>query len=163
MSESAAGETAPQKQQGESPKFLTKDGKLTAALRWKDVQGGFAGFTGNTYAVAPDGRWTVTRVFNRKKFKPHASGKLSRKQLAALADALAKNRIKTLPKSSGSRAQANPLVLTLTYGKKSCVCALPPGTTAPDKLPKGPKGDVGRRMLSLRKTIRKLISPKKRR
>lgn len=138
-----------------------KDGKLTATLVFRDTQGGFAGFTGQTYEVKPDGSWTITRVFNQRKFKPHASGKLSKKQLAELAKVLSKNRIKTLPKQSGSRAQANPLLLTLTYGKTKCVCALPPGTTDPKKLPKGKSGDVGRRMLAVRAFLRETIKPKK--
>jgi hypothetical protein len=141
--------------------FLTKDGKLTAQFTLADTQGGFAGFTGNRYSITPDGSWTVTRVFNQRKFKPHASGKLSAKELRKLAAALKANRVDTLPAKSGSRAQANPLVITVTYGKHQSVCALPPGLTDPGKLPKGAKGDVGRRVLALRKAVKDPIPDKK--
>lgn len=144
-----------------SSKFLTKDGKLTAPFSLKDTQGGFAGFTGKLYSIKPDGAWTITRVFNRRKYKPHAFGKLSAKQLRTLAAALKANRVDKLPATSGSRAQANPLVITVAFGKHRSVCSLPAGLTDPGKLPKGPKGDTGRRVLALRKAVQGLISDKK--
>jgi len=146
-------------QSGGKPKnnVFAKDGKLTAAFSLKDTQGGFAGFTGKLYVVKPDGSWTITRVFNQKKFKPHASGKLSAKQLRTLAAALAANRVDKLPATSGSRAQANPLVITVIFGRQQSVCALPAGLDDPGKLPKGPRGDVGRRVLALRKAVKGLL------
>jgi hypothetical protein len=141
--------------------YLTKDGNLAAPFSLKDSQGGFAGFTGNLYVVKPDGAWTITRVFNQRKFKPHASGRLSSKQLRTLAAALAANRVDKLPPTSGSRAQANPLLITVTFGRRQSVCALPAGIDDPGKLPTGLRGDVGRRVLALRKAVKRLLSDKR--
>lgn len=140
--------------------YLSK-GKLAQTLTFRDTQGGFAGFTGNTYQVNPDGSWTVTRVFNRRKFEPHAKGKLSEKQLKELAEVLKKNKVRLLPAKSGSRAQANPLLMTLTFGKTKSVVALRAGTSDPKSLPKGKAGDVGRRMLAVRAFLRKTMKPAK--
>jgi hypothetical protein len=142
--------------------YLTKDGKLAVAFSLKNTQGGFAGFTGNLYVIHPDGKWTITRVFNRRKFKPHACGKLSETQLQVFTAALKRNRVDKLPSLSGGRAQANPLVITVTFGKHRSVCSLPAGLTDPRKLPKGPAGDVGRRVMDLRKTVKGLLVVKKR-
>src|SRR5262245_48111540 len=46
--------------------FLTKDGTLKEALQVKDVQGGFAGFTGKAWTVQPGGEWTISKVMNEK-------------------------------------------------------------------------------------------------
>ena len=142
-------------------KYVTAKGQLAAPLTVRDTQGGFAGFTGQTYSIKPDGSWTMTRVFNQRKFEPHSSGKLTGKQLKALGELLQKNKFLELPKEVGSRAQANPLLITVTFGKTKCVCALPAGLDNPAKLPKGKLGEVGRRVLAVRKFLRTNIKPNK--
>ncbi|MFQ5730408.1 MAG: hypothetical protein ACE5KM_00480 [Planctomycetaceae bacterium] len=129
-----------------------KDGRLTAELKFTSVQGGFAGFTGNTWNVKPDGSWTVTRVFNRRKFKPHLSGKLDAKQLKRLADALAKAGIARLKGSVPSRG-ANPKVITVRYGKAKYSHSLSAGVSNPKEV----KDKTGRAMLTLSKTIEMLM------
>lgn len=146
----------------EAPRYL-KDGKLTAALTFKDVQGGFAGFTGRKYEVQPDGTWAVTRVFNQRKFKPERTGRLTAKQLKSLASVLADNRIHTLPARVGSRAQANPKVLTLRWGKKQHVCALPAGLEDPAKLKDARLAGVAKRMFAVRKALLSAIGPARKR
>lgn len=136
-----------------------KDGKLTSSLKFSSVQGGFAGFTGNTWNVKPDGSWTVTRVFNRRKFKPHNSGKLTAKQLKTLAEALAKAKVAGLKGSKPARG-ANPKVISLEYGKAKYSHSLRAGANDPKKV----KDETGRALLSLSKTVNKLMpwrKPKK--
>jgi len=96
--------------------YLTKDGKLTHALKITQLQGGFAGFTGFEYAIEPDGSWTMSSVF-KQKATVKEKGKLTAKQLASLADVLAKNQLDKLPEKTGKQAGANPFTLAITFGK----------------------------------------------
>ena len=132
-----------------------KDGKLTAELTFKSVQGGFAGFTGNTWNVKTDGSWTVTQVFNRKVFKPHVSGKLDAKQLKTLAAALAKANVAKLKGTFPSRG-ANPKVISVEYGNAKISYSLGAGANDPKKV----KNKTGAALLTLAKTIQKLMSPR---
>src|SRR6187551_3024413 len=84
-----------------------KDGKLTQTLKITQLQGGFAGNTGFEYKIEPDGTWTSTSLFN-KKTTPKNNGKLSAKELEALAAILAKNELEKLPQKSGKAPGANP-------------------------------------------------------
>jgi hypothetical protein len=61
--------------------YLTKDGQLAKQLKVVQLQGGFAGFTGVQFTIAPDGSWTSERIFNQK-ITPKNKGKLSEKDLA---------------------------------------------------------------------------------
>lgn len=141
--------------------YLTADGKLSAEFTFRDTQGGFAGFTGESYSVKPDGSWTVTRVFNQRKFEPHAKGKLSQKRLKELGELLRENKVLELPKQIGSKARANPLLITITFGRKQCICALPAGLKDPAKLPEGKLRDVGRRILAVRRFLRTNLKAEK--
>jgi hypothetical protein len=93
-----------------------KDGKLTHPLKIKQLQGGFAGFTGYEYSIQPDGTWTSASVF-REKATPKDNGKLTAKQLEALADLLAKNELDKLPAKTGKQPGANPFTLAIEFGK----------------------------------------------
>src|SRR5438105_3868867 len=46
--------------------YLTDEGKLKETLEIRDVQGGFAGFTGTAWKVEPDGQWGQYAVFQQK-------------------------------------------------------------------------------------------------
>lgn len=142
-------------------KYLTKDGKLTHKFNFRDTQGGFAGFTGQSYAIEPDGSWSITRVFNRRKFEPHAKGKLTAKQLKALGEALAQNKMAELPAVSNSHRGANPMQVTIIFGKTKCECSMPTAVSDPDELPKTKDGDIARRVLAVRKVLQSMIKPKK--
>lgn len=141
--------------------IVTENGQLAHALTFKDVQGGFAGFTGQSYRIDPDGTWSITRVFNRRKFKPTKTGKLTPDQLKTLVASLKKNGLLQLPKESGSQAQANPHVMTITFGKKKSAIAVGAGLEDPKKLPNDKSYDAARRAFAIRETIRSLIDSKR--
>src|SRR5438046_2571658 len=86
--------------------YLTKEGRLTQTLEVIDVQGGFAGFTGNAWVVEPNGKWVHYRVMNQKR-DVLAKGELNKEQLAALAKELTRNEAATLPSKDLSKGGAN--------------------------------------------------------
>ena len=113
-------------------KFLTKEGKLTAALTLKDAQGGFVGITGLVWTVRPDGSWDRKRFINRTMRKPDQRGKLTAKQLQSLTDVLAHAQIDKLPPKMGKFRGANPHVVTLSWRKRQCEWTLPTGSPVPN-------------------------------
>lgn len=122
-------------------KFLAKDGRLSAALKLKDVQGGFAGFTGVIWTLHPDGSWDCKRIVGRATRKSELTGKLTTKQLQQIADVLAHAQVDKLPGRLGKFRGANPHVVTLGWGKQQCVWTLPPGMPIP-KYPDQPFGKL---------------------
>ena len=122
-------------------KFLTRDGKLSGTLTLKDVQGGFAGFTGVIWTIRPDGSWDRKRFINRTMRKADQQGKLTAKQLHSLADVLAHAQVDKLPPKMGKFRGANPHVVTLSWGKNQCAWTLSPGSPVP-KYPDQPFGKL---------------------
>ena len=122
-------------------KFLAKDGRLSATLKLKDVQGGFAGFTGVIWTLHPDGSWDCKRIVGRATRKSDLTGKLTAKQLQQIADVLAHAQVDKLPGRLGKFRGANPHVVTLGWGKHQCVWTLPPGMPIP-KYPDQPFGKL---------------------
>jgi len=122
-------------------KFLTKDGKLSATLKLKDVQGGFAGFTGVIWTIHPDGSWDRKRIVGHATRKPDLTGKLTAKQLQQIADVLVHAQVDKLPGRLGKFHGANPHVVTLGWGKRQCAWTLPPGMPIP-KYPNQPFGKL---------------------
>ena len=100
--------------------YLTKDGKLTEQLRVVQLQGGFAGFTGMQFTIAPDGSWTSESVFNQKT-TPKDKGKLDEKQLAKLAAVLEKYDLAKLPEKADDKSVVNPFKITVEFGKQKAV------------------------------------------
>ncbi len=129
-----------------------KDGKLTERLVVKDVQGGFAGFTGTQWTVQPDGKWEEARVFNRK-VEVKRSGTLGKKELAALADELKKYDPATL-KDTG-KVSANPHVVTVGYGKHSAKLNLRAGAPLPKPDAKTAEGRFAGVVAAVRSAIPK--------
>jgi hypothetical protein len=86
--------------------YLSKDGKLTQELKITQLQGGFAGFTGMQYTIAPDGAWSTASLFN-KKTTPKGNGKLSAKDLEKVAAILSKYDLAKLPEKAGKAPGAN--------------------------------------------------------
>jgi hypothetical protein len=107
--------------------YLTKDGKLKHALEFRDGQSGFAGVTGTAWRVEPDGSWAVTTFRNDTRLKTLAKGKLSAKQLAALARHLAAQDVAGLPKAMGGFTGANPHTFTLRFGDRVTAVTVAPG------------------------------------
>ena len=112
-------------------KFLTRDGKLSATLTLKDVQGGFAGFTGVIWTIRPDGSWDRKRIISRTTQKPDLNGKLSAKQLRQIADVLTHAQVDKLPARLGKFRGVNPHVVTLGWGNRQCAWTLGPGMPVP--------------------------------
>jgi hypothetical protein len=95
-----------------------KDGKLSQTLKIVELQGGFAGYTGTQFVIAPDGAWTFETIFNQKT-TPKDKGKLSEKELAKLAGILEKYDLAKLPAESGKPPGANPHTVKFEFGKQT--------------------------------------------
>jgi hypothetical protein len=108
--------------------YLTAGGELKADLQIVDVQGGFAGFTGTEIKVARDGKWTISRVLQKKRERL-SSGELSPDQLKRLGAALAKYDLLGL-KDEG-KAGANPHRVTIEFGKHRATLTVRAGQTPP--------------------------------
>lgn len=98
------------------------DAKLAGKLTVKDLQGGFAGFTGKVYTLDTDGSYTVGNEF-RGKVTQTAKGKLDAKTLAKVAAAVKKYAAATL-KDTG-KPGTNPRVVTVAYNKNTASLNLP--------------------------------------
>lgn len=111
---------------------------LAGKLTLKDAQGGFAGFNGWVITVNPDGAWERRPFSFTTKFKePDRLGQLTPAQLGALAAKLKRAEIEKLPATLGKFQGANPHVVTLSYGEKSCVYSLSAGAPLPKAEPGG--------------------------
>jgi hypothetical protein len=130
---------APAFAQGKASDYLAKDGKLTGTLEVRDVQGGFAGFTGRAWRIEPSGKWTISGVMN-ETLEAQAKGNLSKEQLAALARDLARYDLKALPSKGPKRPMANPHVVTVKFGGKERTLTLNAG----EELPGPGRGVEGR-------------------
>jgi hypothetical protein len=135
--------------------YLTKDGKLTRQLKVVQLQGGFAGFTGVQYTIAPDGSWASESVFN-KKTTPKDKGKLSRQDLAKLGSLLKKYQLARLPAKSGKQPGANPHILTFEFGNKQFSLV---GQVPPKQDPKNPTNTVESRFAGIWEGIVRLLTP----
>ncbi len=133
----------------------TKEGQLAHPLKVVQLQGGFAGFTGVQYTIAPDGAWTTESVFNEKR-TPKSKGKLDEKQLAKLRALLEKYDAAGLPEKSGKEPGANPHTITIEYGKKKSTLV---GQTPPRLDPKEPAGTVESRFAGIWEGIVGMLSP----
>jgi hypothetical protein len=131
-----------------------KDGKLTHTLVVKDLQSGFAGQTGPQYTITPSGEWEEARVTGRN-VKVVQKGKLTKKQLTALAGELKKYDPATL-KDTG-KVSVNPHVVTIQYGKHSAKLNLKAGAALP---PAGTKTADGR-FAGVVEAVRAAIAKKK--
>jgi uncharacterized protein (TIGR03067 family) len=125
--------------------YLTKDGQLTKQLKVVQLQGGFAGFTGVQYTIAPDGSWTSESVFNEKR-TPKNKGKLTEKELAKLGALLEKYDLAKLPAKSGKEPGANPHTITFEFGNKKARLF---GQVPPKLDPKNPTATVESRFAGL--------------
>jgi hypothetical protein len=135
--------------------YLTKDGQLTKQLKVVQLQGGFAGFTGVQYTIAPDGSWTSESLFN-EKITPKNKGKLTEKDLAKLGAILEKYDLAKLPAKSGKQPGANPHTITLEFGnvKASLVSQMPPKLDA-----KNPTDTVESRFAGIWEGLVGLLTP----
>ena len=121
------------------------------------LQGGFAGFTGVQYTVAPDGAWTSDSVFNQKQ-TPKSKGKLAEKELAKLAALLEKYELAKLPEKSGKEPGANPHSISIDFGKRKAKLV---GQTPPKLDPKNPTATVESRFAGILEGVIQLLTPTK--
>ncbi|MCI0460043.1 MAG: hypothetical protein L0Z62_24085 [Gemmataceae bacterium] len=140
--------------------YLTKDGQLRQALEVRDVQGGFAGFTGRQWTIEPSGKWTVHRVLN-KPVEEEGKGELSKEQLAALAAELARYGLKDLPTKKLGRPMANPHEVTIKFGKQTARLTLGAGQPLPKIDPNKPRATVEGRYSGIVQAVQKLLPVKK--
>jgi hypothetical protein len=106
--------------------YLTPEGKLKERIEVRDLQGGFAGFTGKYYAIETDGAWVAGDVGPNEKLGPPATkGKATPEQLAALAKALGQHDLAAL--ASHGETETNPKVVKITFGKKTMELQPKPG------------------------------------
>lgn len=135
--------------------YLTKDGKLTNRLKVVQLQGGFAGFTGVQYTVAPNGSWTSETIFN-EKITPKDKGKLTEQDVAKLGALLKKYELTKLPEKSGAEPGANPHIITVEFGKHKARLV---GQVPPKLDLKNPAPTVESRFAGLWEGVVRLLAP----
>jgi hypothetical protein len=130
----AAKEAAkPSNQAGDLGDYLTKDGNLKEAITFGRYTVGLAPAgspKGEVWTIEPTGDWT-SKVAGAK-------GKLSAKQLAALAQHLATQDFNSLPQTQGYRQQVLDEVyqrVIIGFGKKTATFNIKPEESRIDYLP----------------------------
>ncbi len=113
----------------------TQPGALKETITLRDLQGGFAGFTGWLTTINPDGTWNRRQVFNQQLREISHQGSFSVDQVKSLNAVLAAARVEQLPERIGQFAGANPHVVTLTVGNRQSVLTLPAGGSLPQAHP----------------------------
>jgi hypothetical protein len=107
---------------------LTKEGKLKAPIVFRDGQSGFSGVTGTVWKIDTDGSWAVATFLNEKTTRTLREGKLTDRQLAALAAHLAALEVGDLPKELGDFKGANPHTFVLRIGDRTTTVTVGAGT-----------------------------------
>jgi hypothetical protein len=142
--------------------YLTKDGKLKKKLALVDEQGGFQ-LAGWKWTIEPSGEWTVAPLDDGGKEKPR-KGKLTDKQLAALAQHLAAQDFAGLPEQFGREQRGSGFHnFVLSFGKKSTRLVLEPGESLTEACPprNDPKAATWSRFTALVLVIQKWTGPEK--
>lgn len=131
--------------------YLTADGQFKETLQLKDVQGGFAGFTGWLWQIEKDGKWRKNQVFNQK-LTLKEEGNLSKEQMMTLAKELAKYDLLNL-KGNNKNVGANPHVVTIEFGKHKAEFTLGAG----DPLPKADPASVDGRAGGIAQAVQSML------
>jgi hypothetical protein len=126
---------------------------LKETLTIKDVQGGFAGFTGDQWTVEPSGKWSIATVFN-ERLTEKAKGMLTREQMTGLVKELEKYQLASL-RNKGEEG-TNPHVVTIRHGKKEVHLILPTG----DALPKPDATSIEGRYAGIAAAVQRLLKAK---
>ena len=135
--------------------YLTKDGILAQQLKVVQLRGGFAGYSGMQFTIAPDGTWSSEKIFNQK-LTPKDKGKLSRQDLARLGAILGKYELAKLPAKSGMPPGADPNEVTLEFGKRKVSLI---GQAPPKLDPKNPTGTVESRFAGIMEGVIGMLTP----
>ncbi len=143
---------------GEVGDYLTKDGKLKEAITVKTGGIEFLAPPGEVWIIEPSGDWT-------EKFT-EAKGKLSAKQLAALAQHLVTQDFNSLPKTQGyeskdssGASRAGYQYVVIAFGKKEAAFNTKMGESAADYLPKpgDPKAAAWSRFIALELVLAEML------
>ncbi len=137
--------------------YLKEDGRLAEPFKLVQLQGGFAGYTGVQYSIAPDGVWMMDSVFNQKKTLKN-KGKLSPVDLMKLNKILEKYDLAKLPPKSGKQPGANPHTITFEFGAMRATLV---GQTRPKRDPQDPTASVASRFAGIWDEVVELMAPKK--
>ncbi len=116
--------------------FLTEDDHLTAELEFRDGQMGFAGISGISWTIFPNGNCQATRFLNNTVSPPHQTGKLEQQDLVTLSNILFAQNFVDLPSEIPSEPTLNPHRLTIRLGEKSSTLVLPTDQSIEDALTK---------------------------
>jgi hypothetical protein len=146
----------PANQAGDSGEYLTKDGELKEAVTFRrdTVRVANPRYVKNeVWVIEPTGDWTN---------QAGARGKLTAKQLAALAQHLATQDFHSLPQIQGYRQPAideGYERIVIGFGKKSATFQVRPGATPIDYLPKpgDPQASAWSRFVVLKHVLSRLL------
>jgi hypothetical protein len=144
--------------------YLTEDGKLKAAVTLRTGAHGLVPVGGpkaEVWRVEPNGEWT-RQLAVRGKLRTEAEAKLSAEQLAALAQQLAIQDFKSLPRSQGYKQQAVDeiyLYIAIGFGNKEAEINFKVGETPGDYRPKpgDPAAGAWSRFLALQYVLADLL------
>jgi hypothetical protein len=148
---------APAAAESKPEDYLDKAGMLKEKLEIRDLQGGFAGFTGRAWIIEPDGSYQAGRVGPNDRFEAESKGRLSKEKLAELARQLARNDLLAL-KDTGE-AGVNPHVVTIQFGKRTVTLNLPAGEPLPKPNPDKPTAEG--RFSAIVKSVEEMLKEKK--
>lgn len=143
----------------EASPYCTKEGRLKHALHMEDLRPGQGGLTGLVWTIAPSGKWRVVAFAKGKPAeKPLRTGKLSRDQMAALANHLAAQDLMHLPRNFGVRRPVVPHLLALRFGKTSTTldCGTWDDLTEVAPPPRDPQAAAWSRLIALAFVIEKM-------
>jgi hypothetical protein len=108
--------------------YLTKEGdrfQLKHRLELRDETSGFAGLSGRSWVIEPDGHWKLARLqptgSGKVKEVVQQSGELKPDEIVSLAKDLAAHDLAGLPANHGETPKINPHRLVLKFGDKTMV------------------------------------------
>lgn len=116
--------------------FLTEEGHLIAELEFQDGQMGFAGISGMSWTILPNGNFQAMRFHNDTVSLPHQKGKFEQQDLVTLSNILFERNFANLPSDIPSEPTLNPHRLTIRLGEQSSTLVLPTNQSIEDALSK---------------------------
>jgi hypothetical protein len=143
---------------GEARDYLTKDGKLKQSVTVR--------FGGKDFLAPPDQVWIIKPSGDWAWESTASKGKLSAKQLAALAQHLATQEFNALPKTQGYQpkdADSGYHYVVISFGKKEARFYTKSGESPADYLPKpsDPKAAAWSRFIALRLALADILQMSK--
>jgi hypothetical protein len=143
---------------GEVRDYLTKDGKLKEAVTVRIGGKEFLAPPDEVWIIKPSGDWVWEHTDSR--------GKLSARQLAALAQHLATQDFNSLPKSQGYEPKGSASgydYVVIAFGKKRAAFNVKRGKSRSDYLPKpgDPKAAAWSRFVALELVLADMLQMSK--